>query len=368
VRTYVRIRRSALIHNYREIRRAVGPKVAILNVIKADAYGHGAVEVASALVSAGAKRFAVADVPEGIELRKAGVEAQIVVLDGVEHGEESCARVHGLTPVIHTFEDLQRWRREAVRAQAELPYHAEIDSGMTRLGLPSHKPGELAEALAAAQGLRLEGIFTHLASAEDFLLCQTTSQRERFRAAAEAVRAHGLRPRFVHVSNSAAVAYRPDLDADMVRPGLALYGYVTPAIGDPPALRIRPKPILEWKSRIVAVRGVQAGDRLGYNATFEAKTPMRAAVLGVGYADGLDRRLSNGGQVLIRGTRCPIVGLISMDLTLVDVTSVPGVQAGEKATLIGPGLDADEMARACGSIPYEALCGISRRVPRVYCD
>jgi alanine racemase len=365
MRTYARIDRRILQQNYQSIQRAVGPDVAILAVLKADAYGHGAVEVARALGEVGAAHFAVACLGEAVSLREAGIAGDIVVLGGAQAGEEPCFRAQRLTPFIHTPEQLCAWEREAAASGQRLGYHLEIDSGMNRLGLPAD-PGILAEWIAAAPHLKIEGLATHLASAEDFRSRQSEEQWQRFLAVAAALRERGVYYGRLHLSNSAAIAYRPEWTADMVRPGLALYGYLCPALGAGPPARIEVHPALEWNARILAVREAAAGARLGYQGAFTATAPMRLAVVSAGYGDGLSRRMSNGGKVLVRGSRKPVVGLVSMDVTLVDVTGMDGVEVGEEVTLIGPGLDAWEMARRCDSIAYEVLCGISGRVPRVY--
>jgi alanine racemase len=236
---------------------------------------------------------------------------------------------------------------------------------MNRLGLPSD-PAVVADWIGSSPNLEIKGLATHLASAEDFNNSQADEQRRRFAAVAAGLRERGIRCGRLHLSNSAAIAYRPDWTEGMVRPGLALYGYLTAPLGPAPQPRIQVRPALEWKARILAVRDAPAGAKIGYEASFTATEPMRLAVISAGYGDGLSRRMSNGGQVLVRGERRPIVGLVSMDVTSADVTGFDGVEAGDEVTLIGDGLDASEMARQCGSIAYEALCGISSRVPRVY--
>jgi alanine racemase len=365
MRTYARIDRRILQQNFRSIQQAVGPDVIVLAVVKADAYGHGAVEVARALREAGASHFAVAHLGEAVSLREAGIASNIVVLAGAEPGEEGCFRSQRLTPFIHTPEQLSSWEREAAASGERLGCHLEIDSGMNRLGLPAD-PAALADWIAAAPHVRMEGLATHLASAEDFRSDQTEQQRQRFLAVASALRERGFTCGRQHLANSAATAYRPECTADMVRPGLALYGYLSPVLGPAPPARIEVRPALEWRSGILAVREAAEGAKVGYQAAFTANGPMRLAVVSAGYGDGLSRRMSNGGTVLVRGARRPIVGLVSMEVALVDVTGLDGIEAGEEVTLIGDGLDAWEMARQCGSIAYEVLCGISSRVPRVY--
>ena len=366
-RTYASIDRRRLAENYLEIRRAVGSGVAIVSVIKGDAYGHGAVEVARALAAAGADCFAVAYLDEAVLLREAGVKEKILLLTGPPQGEEAEVQAQGLTPMLHTRAQLEAWESQARASERDLPYHLGLDTGMTRLGFDIASADDLTALIVDASDLRLEGLATHLAAAEDFSSPQTDEQLRRFDAVVEKLEQCGLRPRYVHVSNSAAIAYRPDADRNMVRPGLALYGYVNPAIGRAVEPRIRTAPVLEWKTRILLVREARAGARLGYSGTYTAERPMRIGVLSVGYGDGLSRRMSNGGEAVIRGERCPIVGLVSMDLTLVDLTAAPAAEPGEEVTLIGESIDAQHMARQCDTIPYEVLCNISKRVPRVYC-
>ncbi len=368
MRTFARIHRSHLKRNFESIRGAAGPSVEILAVIKADAYGHGACEVAQTLIEAGASQFAVACMEEGIELRAAGIRCDIVILGGLTEGQEATASEFRLTPVIHNACQLRNWQKQAIRDQQQLRYHLEVDTGMNRLGLQITNAAQLAHLIAEASALQLAGIATHLASAEDFADEQTSQQQERFAALVGELRRSGIRPRYLHQANSATIAYRPAMDCTMVRPGLALYGYLSPAHGVAPEPSIQVTPVLEWKTRILTVREVAAGGRLGYYGRYRAAKAMRAGVLPIGYADGFDRRMSEGGEVLVDGVRCAVLGLVSMDLTIIDLTPVPQAQAGDEVTLIGPGLDAQVMADRRGTIAYEVLCGIGKRVPRVYCD
>ena len=367
MRTHTRIHRKRLAENYREISRAVGPGVAIVSVIKGDAYGHGTVEVARTLVAAGADYLAVAYLDEAVLLREAGVKEKILLLTGPPQGEEPEVQAQRLTPMLHTPAQLEAWEKQARASERNLPYHLGLDTGMTRLGFDTASTDELANLIVDTSYLRLEGVATHLAAAEDFSNPQTGEQQRRFDGIVKKLEQRGVRARYVHVSNSAAIAYRPDADRSMVRPGLALYGYVNPAIGSPVEPRIRTAPVLEWKARILLVRDAPAGARLGYSGTYTAERPMRIGVLSVGYGDGLSRRMSNGGEVMVLGKRCPIVGLVNMDLTLVDLTAAPRAEPSDEVTLIGESIDALRMARQCDTIPYEVLCNISKRVPRVYC-
>jgi len=366
VRTFVEISRSRLAANYQAIRRALPEAVEILAVVKADAYGHGAVEASRALAQAGARWFGVTSIEEGVELRRGGIPGGILVL--AEPGPEGLNALEefDLAMAVHSvgqLRDLDRW----ARLREVCPrIHLELDSGMGRLGLAEAGASEVAELLAASPHLRLEGLATHFASAEDLGSSQTEDQIRRFTRLVSDLAARGVRPRLVHMANSAALAYRPETWASMVRPGLALYGYLMPPRGGRVVeAPFHVAPALVWKARVITVKDFGAGVPLGYNASFRTERPMRIGVLAAGYADGLDRRLSNGGKVLAAGRAVSIVGLVSMDVCLVDLTETPQVCAGEYVTLLG---DAAAMAVHCGTIPYEILCRIGRRVKRVYTD
>jgi alanine racemase len=365
MRSYAEISRQALAGNYSSIRRAVGETVEIVAVVKADAYGHGAVGVAQTLEVAGARWFAVTSIEEGMELRRAGVRGRILVLADFPRADLDAAAEFRLTLLLHSVDELEELDRWARRREICPRFHLKLDSGMGRLGLAEARVEDVAALLARCPHLRLEGLATHFASAEDFTSGQTDEQLERFRRLVRT-----LQPDLVHMANSAALAYRRETWTSMVRPGLALYGYLMPSRGRevPPAFDV--EPVLSWKARVLAVKDVPAGAPLGYNAAFRADRPMRVAVLGAGYADGLDRRLSNGGTVLASGRRVPIVGLVSMDVCLVDLTASPDVAPGAYVTLLGcdgdESLWADELARHCGTIPYEILCRIGKRVVRIF--
>ena len=364
MRTYARVDLARLFSNYRNIEAACPAGMEILAVLKADAYGHGAVAVSRPLESAGCKRFAVATLEEGATLRAAGVGASIVLLSGCFPGEEEEAARLDVTPMIPDEERLKAWRAVARKLGRKLPWHLEVDTGMGRLGMTFGSPDELAATLTGSPELHVEGVGIHLAAAEDFADRSAKDQLDRFHRLIRGVRTLGVNPGLVHAANSAAIAYRSLEGQTLVRPGLALYGYVSRPHGDAPASRLDVHPALEWRTRVLTVRAAQPGDRLGYNGAFVVERPMLVATLGVGYADGYRRELSNRGEVLINAVRRPILGRISMDLTLVEADET--VRAGQEAVLLGPGLDARELADRCGTIPYEILSGISARVPRVY--
>lgn len=335
-------------------------------VVKTDAYGHGAVEVARALAVRGCVKFAVACIAEAVELRESGVEGEIAVLSGLLAGEEELAAHLGLTPFMQDPGQLQRWNEQARAHARRLSYHLEVNTGMNRCGFDDTDLNMLAALAEQAEHLDFEGLASHHASAEDFTSDQYAAQQRRFSVAAAALAQRGLRPNYLHCANSVALAYRPELDLDLVRPGISLYGYVSQARGDAPASRLRLTPALEWITCIQKVRTVAAGTPVGYNGQFLAERETRIGVLPVGYGDGLDRRLSNRGEVLVADRRCPIIGLVSMDVTLVDLTGVPEATAGDEVMLLGRSLDAAYMANCRGTISLEVLCGISKRVPRVY--
>ena len=314
---------GAVIGNYESIRRAIGPQPEILAVIKADAYGHGAVAVARALSEKGCRRFAVACLSEAAALRAAGIGGEMAVLGGFLEGQETEAAELDLTPFVQDEGQVERWNRQARTVGRRLPYHLEIDTGMNRCGFDDATPELLTALVSGADQLDLQGLATHHASAEDFTYGQCEEQQSRFRNVVDSFTERGMRPKYLHCSNSVALAYRPELDLDLVRPGISLYGYVPAARGDAPASRLRLTPALEWKTRIQLVRSVAAGGLVGYNGTFRAKEAMYIGVLPVGYGDGFDRRLSNRGEVVIGGKRCPIVGSVSMDVTLVSLQQRP---------------------------------------------
>jgi alanine racemase len=349
-------------------------------VVKADAYGHGAREVARALDACGAEWFGVATVEEGIELREAGISKPVLLLGGLYLSDPAALIEHQLTPAVSSTARLDVYAQCAQRARRPLNFHLKIDTGMGRLGMP---PGLLdsfvehlrqlnQECRTLPEGLRLTGLFTHLASAEDLTSAQTGSQINLFVTALRRLRGLGISPHWVHISNSAAVLGRSGIEENMVRIGALLYGYCLPLVLPPasPALPLpRWEPVLSLKSCVIFLKDHPAGDPLGYGGSYVTQRPSRIATLPVGYADGVSRALSNRGQVIVRGTFAPIVGKISMDLTLLDVTGIPGVMVGDEVTLIGKdgncSITADDLAREAGTIAYEVLCAIGKRVPRV---
>ena len=381
-RTWAEVSLGALGQNFHAIQKHVGAGVTICAVVKADGYGHGAVECARALESEGAKWLGVTDAAEGLALRVAGVAARILLMTGIWKGEEDGIVAQNLTPTIWEPWHIELLERAARKRPADLPshrlpVHLKIDTGMNRLGASKEVLPRLCEMLSACEHLTLEGVSTHFASAEVLDSEHAVLQMKCFEEGLAILRSYGLHPPLVHTGNSAAMSARPETWKTMVRPGIALYGYSLPFArgGNPAAGANLPlHPVLSWKTRVLTVKEVAAGQAVGYMGTFVTKTQSRIAVLPVGYADGYPRLLSNRARVIVGGEFAPVVGRVSMDLTIVDVSHIPGVAVGDEVILIGQtagegsakSVDAIELARWCESVPYEILCGLSQRVPRVY--
>jgi len=378
---------GALAYNLEAIRRYVNPPQEkrktprkILSIVKGNGYGHGGPEVAKALEKAGSDWFGVTCTDEGIAVRQNGVRNPILVLTSFVPGEESRLVKHDLTAVIHRCEQLELLNRAAARrgGKKRVPFHLKIDTGMNRLGIASGDVECFARQLGKCKNIQLTGIFSHFASSgvftESFVGQQTGDQEERFYAALERLRGLGIDPGIVHLANSAAIVTRPETWADMVRPGAILYGYhpgYDPAEKREEAdARLPLKPVMSLRSRIISVRNVAAGDGVGYDATFVARRPTRIGVLAAGYGDGIHRSLGNHGNVLIRGKLAPIVGIISMDVTMIDVTDIEDVKIGDVATIHGTDgthlLPANRVARSIGTVTSDLLCAVSQRVPRLY--
>jgi len=362
MRSWVEVSLGQIRANYRAVRAVVGAEVDVMAVVKADAYRHGAVEVSRALEAEGAHWLAVSNVEEGIYLRRQGIRARILVMADFLPEERAGLEEFGLTPVIHSLADL---------SAARVPYHLKIDSGMGRLGTRATAE-EIARAVQAAPA-SMEGLMTHFASSANYESPQTEEQILHFGSVLSGLRAAGLVPRYVHASGTIPVAYgRKTAWWNLVRPGHAIYGYVSPARGSAPKRQLVVRPALSWKAAVLSVKDLETGALVGYGGIHRASRPMRIAVLAAGYADGIPHRLSNRGHVIAKGKLAPIVGAVSMDLTTIDVTASPELRVGDAVTLLGSdgnlSIDAQQMARAAGTISYSVLCGISARVKRIYVD
>jgi len=367
----------------------------VIAVVKANAYGHGAVPVGLALERAGAAMLACADIEEGVVLRRGGVRIPILVfgalgvsdLDGVfeyaltptistpSAARALAARVRGQTPAVQTTGVRPRSSdytlssgsaADGVRPRT-LRYHLKVDTGMNRLGFRHDNLERTLPELAASPDLEIEAAYTHFATADDPESTQFPLQRERFERASQKMNALGLTPRYRHAANSAALLRDERTWYDFVRPGLLLYGVVPPPLASTLPLR----PALSLHSRIVHVKGVRAGEATGYGLKMPFAEPASIAVVPAGYADGLDRRLAGAGYMLVRGRRAPIVGSVCMDMTMIDVTGMD-VSPGDEVVIIGDQEEASigvrEMAAAIGTIPYELLCRVGTRIERVYDD
>lgn len=371
-RCYVEISRGRIASNFEAVQAVVGSEVEVMGVVKAEAYGHGMVEVSRILVSRGARWLAVSTVSEGEQLRHAGIEAEILVMAGLLPGDYRPAVELGLTPVAHSTADIRRFEEAAAAAGRQARFHIKFDTGMSRLGT-RETPGEVAEVLRTLRMIQCDGLLTHFASASDFSTPQTDAQIARFDEIGREMADLGIAPRYLHLSSTNAIAYaRPHAWRTIVRPGHAIYGYVSPAKGVGPQNALRVSPALTWKVKIVAVKDVPANTLVGYGGIACVKRATRLAILGAGYADGIPHRLSNRGKVIAAGKFAPVLGAVSMDLTTIDITDSPQLRPGDDITLLGregkASIDAQEMARWAGTISYNVLCGIKPRVQRVYVD
>jgi alanine racemase len=372
--TWADVSLANLRHNFRVVQQHVGAATTVCAVVKADAYGHGAVECARALHDEGAQWFGVTSLDEAIPLREIGIGGRILLMTGFWRGEEEELVHLNLTPTVW-----EPWQVELIdKAAARLgssrhAVHLKVDTGMGRLGIGMSGLDAICSVLKSCKHVFLEGLSTHLASSEILDEPSVEEQLKRFEHARQVVRDNGLAPSFIHVANTGAVISRRETWYNMVRPGIALYGYYLPferagreVSGS--KLRLPVKPVLTWKTRILSLREMPANQALGYGGTYVTKAPARIAVLPVGYADGLNRQLSAGGRVIVRENYAPIVGRISMDLTLADVTGLPDIAVGDEVILLGDvdglSVDAREHAELARTNPYEILCNISKRVPR----
>ncbi len=370
--TWAEIDLDALAENYRAVRRRVTAGVRVMCVVKADAYGHGAVECARRLAEEGVEWFGVATPEEGSELRRAGIEQQrILVFGGFWKGQEGICLEDKLVPVIYRADMAESLDTAARDAGVVADVHVKIDTGMGRLGVRYDEAAEFAAQLNQLANIRVNGVMTHFAAADDpDRDCYTDDQLKRYRDALAAFRAHGHRPELEDLANSAATFAHAATWGNMVRPGGVLYGLwrdVLPkSLADATSLRA----VMSLRSRVVLVKSLHIGETLGYGCTFEATREMLVATLPVGYHDGYVRGLSNRGRVIVRGQYAQIVGRVSMDLTLVDVTDVPGIAVGDVVTLMGAdgalSVPAEDIAKTAGTLSYEITCGISARVPRIY--
>jgi alanine racemase len=371
--TWAEIHLDNLSANFKQIRSLVSPTARVMAIVKADAYGHGAVECARRLATEGADWFGVAIPEEGIQLRAAGITEPVLCLGGFWANQAAACIQQRLTPVVYRLDMVESLNQAAVDAGVVVDAHVKIDTGMGRLGIRFDELTDFISRLDRFRNVRIDGLMSHLAAADD-ASCQplTRDQIHRFEEAASVFRQAGYHPTYLHLANSAGTYGHREAWGNIVRPGGALYGLwrdVLPlSISDPHLA-----PVMSLHSRISMLKWVPPGETIGYGCTFEASRKSRIATLPIGYHDGYMRALSNRANVIVRGAYAPVVGRISMDLTLIDVTNIAGVEVGDKATLlgwdrenVGPHVSAEDLARISGTLSYEITCGIGERVPRIY--
>jgi alanine racemase len=371
--TWAEIHLDNLAANFKQIRSLVSPAARVMPIVKADAYGHGAIECARRLASEGADWFGVAIPEEGIQLRNAGITQPVLSLGGFWSGQAAACIQQRLTPVVYRLDMFESLNQAAADAGTVVDAHVKIDTGMGRLGIRFDELGDFVTQLARFRNVRIDGLMSHLAAADD-AACKplTRDQINRFDEAAAVFRQAGFHPTYLHLSNSAGVYGYREAWGNIVRPGGVLYGLwrdVLPLTVSDPHLG----PVMSIHSRISMLKWVPPGETIGYGCTFEASRKSQIATLPIGYHDGYMRALSNRANVIVRGAYAPVVGRVSMDLTLIDVTNIADVQVGDKVTLLGwdrehagPSISAEDLARTSGTLSYEVTCGIGERVPRLY--
>lgn len=365
--THVEIDLTALRHNLQQVRQQAGPGNRILAVVKADAYGHGAPRVSQTLQQAGVDLFGVAIAEEGMALRNAGIDRPILVLGGAYPGQEQEFFHFRLTPAIFSLEAAIRLNRAAAELGVVCDYHLKIDTGMGRVGFRPEELPDVLSGLAALPHLRMEGVISHLAMADEPEQPFTGEQLRRFRQCLDRIRQAGFAPEFTHIGNSAAVFTRDIPECNLVRPGIVLYGALpAPCFAE----RIDLQPVMSFRTSIAQLKRVPVETGVSYGHRFVTGRETVLAAIPVGYADGYNRQLSNCGEVLVRGQRARIAGTVCMDWTLIDVTDIPDVEVGDQVTLLGRDngnrVSAEEWAERIGSISYEVFCQVSKRVPRIY--
>ena len=356
---------AAVRANFAVVRAAVAPPVAMLAVVKADAYGHGANLVAPILEAAGADWFGVATLDEGVELRAAGVRKPILLLTGARRGDVPALLEHRIATALLDRDVLHDLAGAPELGERRLAVHIKVDTGMGRLGvLPAELPA-LADELHGARGIGVDGVFSHFGNSDRVDREFSDYQLSIFQHAVDTLAAAGVRPRWVHLGNSAAAVARPDAHFTMVRPGIILYGVSPPGITAPRGLQ----PALRLVSRIIQLKAVPSEFPISYGQTYVTRRPSRIAVVPIGYADGYARALSNRAAVLVRGRRAPVIGAVCMDLTMVDVTDVDGVEVGDEVVLCGrqgtETISVNEVAEWQDSVSYEVLTRLGKRIPRV---
>lgn len=366
-RAWIEIDHQALAYNVNQIKQILSPSTELMAVVKADAYGHGAIKVAQTALQAGATWLAIATLGEGIELREAGIAAPILILGAIITPEEIATIAHWkLQPTLCNPQQALVFSETLSKIGQPLPVHLKIDTGMSRLGTIWHEAADFVQLVKQLPHLKIASIYSHLATADDPDPTVMNLQHQRFKKAITQIKAQGIIPPRLHFANSAATLSDRSLHYDLVRVGLGLYGlYPAPHLHSTVDL----KPVLQVKARVTQVKTIPPGTGVSYGYQFISDRELRIAVVGIGYADGVSRNLSNGLEVLVRGQRVRQIGAITMDQLMLDVTNIPDLQAGEVVTLIGKDkheeITADEWAKKLGTISWEILCGFKHRLPRV---
>lgn len=370
--TWAEIDLDALAHNLHVVRGQLDPNIQIMAVVKSDAYGHGAVSCSRTLAAEGVNWFAVATPEEGIELRQAGITQPILSLGGFWKGQEKICISQSITPVVYRLDMIESLDGAAREIGMSMDVHVKIDTGMGRIGVRYDRVDQLTEGLKRFKNVRVDGLMTHLGAADD-PDCQslTGNQVKRFDHAVSAFNERGFKPTYRHLANSAGIFGHPQAWGNLVRTGGPLYGLwrdVLPPLDRDPGL----EPVMSLKSRIEQLNWIPSGEAIGYGFTFTTARRTLVGLLPIGYNDGYRRSLSNLGQVVVNGDRAAVIGRVSMDFTLIDVTNVRNVKVGDIATLLGKedgrhssAILAEDIARKVNSLSYEVTCAISRRVPRI---
>jgi alanine racemase len=370
--TWAEINLDSLAANFHLVKEQVGPSINVMAVVKANAYGHGATACARRLEREGANWFGVALPEEGIELRDAGISRPILCLAGFWEGQAELCLQHALVPVIYRLDMLEAIDRAARDRGVIADVHLKIDTGMGRLGVRFDEVAEFAPQLKTFKNIRVDALMTHFAAADE-PSCEilTHDQIHRFQNAVTAFRELGHRPSLVHLANSAGIFAEPESWGNMVRPGGVLYGLWRDIL-DPAHRDENFQPVMSLHSRISLLKWVPEGETVGYGCTFEASRKTLVATIPIGYDDGYPRGLSNRSHAIIRGVFATIIGRISMDLTLIDVTNVPDVRLNDEVILMGKSagqsVTAEYLAKTAGTLSYEVTCGIGSRVPRVFVE
>lgn len=355
---------SAIAHNIQETRKKIEPGTKICAVVKADAYGHGAVPVATAALAAGVNYLAVSMTREAVELREAGIMAPILILGAMTPGHEKILVDKNITQTVFDLKSAQTLSAAAIQANKVAKVHLAIDTGMNRIGCRPEEAGELAAAISALPHVYLEGVFSHFATADEKNKNYSNKQVVAFKEALAGIADRQIDIPLVHLDNSAGITEMPDTHFNMVRQGITMYGW-WPSHQVKQSMSLQP--VMTLKAEIVFLKEIAPGEKISYGCTYETKRPTKLATLPLGYADGISRKLSNTGYVSIRGAKAPILGRVCMDQMMVDVTDIPHVQVGDEAIIFGGGeISLDTVAEWMETINYEVICLLSTRIPRKY--